>query len=190
MLRQIGTGNLRRTLKQPQCHGDEGGPVEFWGLTFSQDATLLIAGEGRPGGGGGSIYAFDYQGYARPQLLRGYNFYVRDLSLSPDGNTLAVALIGSPELLHLQAQDGTTIDEFEGHTFSINSVSFSPDGSLIVSAGRDSTVFLWQSTSGDLLHTLEGHEDTINRVVFSPDGSLIASCSDDNKIILWGIENP
>lgn len=190
MLRQSTTGNLRRTIKQPQCSSNEGGPIEFWGLAFSQDGTLLFAGEGRPAGGGGSIYAFDYEGYERPQLLRGYNFYVRDISLSPDGTTLVVALLRSPEILHLQVQDGTTIEELDGHTFSVNSVSFSPDGRLIVSGGRDSTVHFWQSSSGELLRILEGHEDTINRVVFSPDGGLIASCSDDKKIILWGIENP
>ena len=50
-------------------------------------------------------------------------------------------------------------------------VAFSPDGSLLATGAHDSTVKLWDPTTGQLRGTLT-HEDAVYGVAFSPDGQL------------------
>jgi WD40 repeat protein len=66
-------------------------------------------------------------------------------------------------------------------------VIFSPDGSLLASAGGDSTIRLWDSDSGELLLTLDRHTNAVTSLAFSPDGRSLASGSLDGSVIVWGI---
>ncbi|RJE22558.1 wd40 domain protein [Aspergillus sclerotialis] len=77
------------------------------------------------------------------------------------------------------------IQTLEGHSDKVNSVVFSPDGMLIASGSVDSTIKLWNSTTGSLQSTLEGHSNSVRSVEFSPDGRLIASASNDGTVNLW-----
>jgi WD40 repeat protein len=190
MLRNTNTGILRRTFQQPKCQAQIGGPVVSWGLIFTPDNLSLVSGDGQPGGSGGSIQVWNYEKYASPQLVRGYDLVVRDISLSPDGTTLAVALSGSPEIWLMKIQDGALIHILKGHTYRVNNIRYSADGTLLASAGRDATVRLWDSATGELLSTLEGHSSAVNCIAFSPDGSTIASGSDDGNVIMWELAQP
>jgi WD40 repeat protein len=66
-----------------------------------------------------------------------------------------------------------------GHT-----ANFSPDGKLIVSAGDDFIVKIFQP-NGKLILNLPGHNQSITEVVFSPDSQLIASTSFDKTVRIW-----
>src|SRR2546423_369403 len=80
------------------------------------------------------------------------------------------------------------VQTLEGHTDGVCAVVFSPDGKLMASASDDSTVRLWDTTTGAALQTFEGHTDDVNAVAFSPDGKLLALVSDDgSKVRLWDV---
>ncbi|KAF7170941.1 hypothetical protein CNMCM6106_005492 [Aspergillus hiratsukae] len=49
------------------------------------------------------------------------------------------------------------LQTLEGHSAWVNSVVFSHDSKLVASASYDSTVKIWDATSGHCLQTLEGH---------------------------------
>ena len=66
-----------------------------------------------------------------------------------------------------------------GHT-----ANFSPDGKLIVSAGDDFIVKVFQP-NGKLILSLPGHRKSITEVIFSPDSQLIASTSFDKTVRIW-----
>ncbi|MDD5285969.1 MAG: caspase family protein [Desulfuromonadaceae bacterium] len=69
----------------------------------------------------------------------------------------------------------------------ISSVAFSPDGRYALSGSWDSTLTLWDISTGKEIKTFRGHKDRVNTVAFSPDGSQIISAARDNSIKLWDI---
>jgi WD40 repeat protein/uncharacterized caspase-like protein len=105
------------------------------------------------------------------------------LSLSPDGQTLAVG--GDSQAIELlNANTGNLLRSLTGHQGKITSLAFSASGQL-ASASEDKTVRLWNPADGSLIHTLQGHQDGVTRVMFSPNGELLASGSYDNTVKLW-----
>src|SRR6185503_2586749 len=83
----------------------------------------------------------------------------------------------------------TFIFSLEGHTeWGVRNAAFSPDGKLIITAGLDNKIILWDANNGNLLNTLIGHTDDVEEVAFSPDGKLIVSTGDDNSLRFWDVD--
>jgi len=77
----------------------------------------------------------------------------------------------------------------EGHKEWVSCVRFSPNlqNPLIVSAGWDKLVKVWNLTQCKLRTNLVGHTGYVNTVTVSPDGSLCASGGKDGKAMLWDL---
>jgi len=77
----------------------------------------------------------------------------------------------------------------EGHKEWVSCVRFSPNLSapLIVSAGWDKMVKVWNLTNCRLRTNLIGHTGYVNTVTVSPDGSLCASGGKDGTAMLWDL---
>ncbi|HAZ49819.1 MAG TPA: hypothetical protein DDW76_17475, partial [Cyanobacteria bacterium UBA11369] len=73
-----------------------------------------------------------------------------------------------------------------GHNDWINSVSFSPDSKILASGSRDSTIKLWNVSTGKLIRTIE-HSKPLLSLSFSPDGKILASGSGETTIKLWNV---
>lgn len=82
-----------------------------------------------------------------------------------------------------------TIGEGEGHTEWVSCVRFSPVTTkpIIVSAGWDRLVKVWNLKNCKLNGDLRGHRYYINTVTVSPDGSLCASGGKDGTAMLWDL---
>ncbi len=72
-----------------------------------------------------------------------------------------------------------------GHNNMIQMVAFSPDGTRIASGCDDTTIRVWNASTGEEITTLNGHTDRIWGVAFSVDGARIASGSVDGTIKVW-----
>lgn len=81
-----------------------------------------------------------------------------------------------------------TIQE-DGHTEWVSCVRFSPNTSnpIIVSAGWDRIVKVWNLTNCKLKTDHFGHTGYVNTVAVSPDGSLCASGGKDGQAMLWDL---
>jgi guanine nucleotide-binding protein subunit beta-2-like 1 protein len=81
-----------------------------------------------------------------------------------------------------------TISE-ENHTEWVSCVRFSPNTSnpIIVSAGWDKLVKVWNLTNCRLKTNHVGHTGYLNCVTVSPDGSLCASGGKDGQAMLWDL---
>jgi guanine nucleotide-binding protein subunit beta-2-like 1 protein len=77
----------------------------------------------------------------------------------------------------------------EGHKEWVSCVRFSPNPNmpLIVSAGWDKVVKVWNLNHCKLRTNLIGHTGYVNTVTVSPDGSLCASGGKDGVAMLWDL---
>jgi guanine nucleotide-binding protein subunit beta-2-like 1 protein len=77
----------------------------------------------------------------------------------------------------------------DGHKEWVSCVRFSPNLNtpLIVSAGWDKVVKVWNLNQCKLRTNLIGHTGYVNTVTVSPDGSLCASGGKDGTAMLWDL---
>ena len=113
---------------------------------------------------------------------------VSSLAFSPDGLLLACA--GLSDGVVWEAATGRQVhalnaDPQEDAEVRILSIAFSPDGGLLAGGAMDSTVRLWDMSTGKLTRTLRAHAGKVNCVSFNPEGSRLASGSHDGTVNLW-----
>jgi WD40 repeat protein len=74
----------------------------------------------------------------------------------------------------VKSKDDHLVQTLRGHVSAVMAVAFSPDGKHIASGSDDTTIQLWDATTGDYKKALEGHRIQVTAVAFSPDGKHIA----------------
>ncbi len=80
---------------------------------------------------------------------------------------------------------GPPIEHPAGGDRNLRMARFSPDGNLIVTAGADGTVRVWDNTSRKEVATLRKHEGVVTNARFSLDGKLLVTTGADGQIIVW-----
>lgn len=104
------------------------------------------------------------------------------IAVSPNGEYLATANIGTVCKIALWTKKGQLLRTWVAHESWIRQLAFSPDGQLIASATHGQTTKLW-TLEGQLYQTLP--VNLSSTVQFSPDGTLVATGSRDHSVQLW-----
>jgi eukaryotic-like serine/threonine-protein kinase len=114
------------------------------------------------------------------------------LAFSPDGQWLAANDVqGSIFVWDWKA--GSAIATLTGHTrlapwgYVILALGFAGDGKTLVSAGSDSTVRLWDVTSGRERKRLDTQASVVTDLAFSPDRRVMATAGTDQTVKLWDV---
>ncbi|MEG3842305.1 WD40 repeat domain-containing protein, partial [Microcoleus sp. herbarium14] len=75
----------------------------------------------------------------------------------------------------------------KGHSNSVNAVAVTSDGKRVLSGSGDTTIKVWDLTTGKELFTLKGHSNSVNAVAVTSDGKRAISGSSDNTIKAWDL---
>jgi WD40 repeat protein len=121
--------------------------------------------------------------------------YVRDITFSPDGKTLAAGCGGGVVLWDTTTRSRILKEPLPVGDILVNSVAFSPDGKTLAAglgvAGRQvSGVVLWDATTRRRLldEPLRIKDGFVESVAFSPDGKILAAgCVHvrGGEVMLW-----
>jgi tRNA A-37 threonylcarbamoyl transferase component Bud32 len=113
------------------------------------------------------------------------------VSLSPVKDLLAAAgSDGAVRLWDLHSRTKvltlrTEMQKRTGHDALALALAFSPDGKLLASGHVDSSVHLFDLSSGEEVPVKMRHDALVGALAFSPDGTTLASGSMDANVRLW-----
>jgi WD40 repeat protein len=114
---------------------------------------------------------------------RQYSRYCNAPCWSRDGGVILAP--GADGTIKVHASDNLDILEtLRGHDSAVFYADLSPAGTLVASASVDSTVRVWELTSGKSVMVFDGWARSSLCVKFSPDGNLLAATTGD-AVQLW-----
>lgn len=77
---------------------------------------------------------------------------------------------------------------YAGHHGGAVSAAFSPDGALLVTAGSDGELRVWDVESRSLVELYRGHDAQVNAIAVAPSGDRVATGDVAGNVRLWSRE--
>jgi len=144
-------------------------------LTFRKDRQFL--------GHAGPVYSVDFARIDGVDWIATGGYDNRVLLWHPDDAQPYTA-----EAVFEPGQQQAKYRELLGHTNAVQSVSFSDDGRLLVTAGQDNAVWVWDLGASARRYRLRGHSSEVRSAVITPDGQHVVSAGLDEQILVWSTE--
>jgi hypothetical protein len=115
--------------------------------------------------------------------------------LAPDDPDLSLSLANEATRRARTSQAEDAVKQFmletpmravlRGHSSPVLSAAYSPDGKFIVTASRDRTAWVWNSSTAQLVAELKGHSAWVLSAAYNPDGKFIVTASRDGTARVW-----
>lgn len=174
--------DLRRRTWQWQTRLPSAGAEHEVGvITFSPDGRRLLATDRRE-----HAYLLDARdGHVVANIDVPASGFFTVAGFSDDGRQIVIGdWAKCAWLWRLADQRVLTLS---GHTASVKAASFSHDAALVLTAGDDGVIKIWDADDGDLLDSFGAHDGAItwDHARFSPDDRQILSSGADGYARLW-----
>ena len=158
-------------------------PVAIFDLAYSEQRQRVYVALAD-----GTLAVLRASDFRLETLVRLSDKSLRCLALHEARNELAVG--GSDHLVRVLDADSLQVKQtVTGATNSVFTCAYSPSGRLLLTAGRDAHLRIWEVAAGyQEYRSIVAHLFTINHLAFSPDFRLLATCSMDKSIKLWDAE--
>jgi WD40 repeat protein len=213
------TGKQRLKIKlplgAPDANGNFAVPMAaVTGLTFSPDSRLVVATiEHHTLGIWDAATGKEYPPFRAPDQKA-----VQGAIFSPNGRSIAIDLHGEDALRLWEVASGKERRVFGkkppastgnpnmagmmwfGGGFNGNvmmpctrpaaGAAFSQDGRLLAQGRTNSSVSIWEVSTGKELGQFKGHLGVVDSVAFAPDGKSVATGSRDTTGLVWELPKP
>lgn len=111
-----------------------------------------------------------------------------EFGLSPSPQPTPQRRRGSQRLTVASQNAWKSVRTFRGHSKSVSSLCLLPDENILVSAGDDQSLRVWNLETGKLIRSLNQHTKAVHSLARRPseDGlPMVASASEDRTIRFW-----
>jgi WD40 repeat protein len=162
-------------------------------LVFSPDSRTLASGNWH-----GIIQLWDAEtGALIGRPWTDYLGWVRDLAFTPDGRVLISS--GGDRIIRLWNTKTGGIERkllTRGEAEFVRAMALNPEGTMIASGnsyssgGERDTVYLWETSTGEMMESMRIEYDQPWSLAFSPDGTLLAGGFPGvggGQIVLWDL---
>jgi WD40 repeat protein len=102
---------------------------------------------------------------------------------APRVNIFAVATLS--ESARVYSPTGTVMYTMNSNSGGAFDCDYNAAGTLLITAGKDANLVLWDPKNAKRLGTLRGHEDQVLHTAMAPSGRVAASSSDDRSVRVW-----
>ncbi|TWT57881.1 WD domain, G-beta repeat [Thalassoglobus neptunius] len=155
-------------------------------LAFSPDRKFLAIAGGNPGESG-QIQLLNWSTRQLENLIRPHEDSIYDICWSLDSQTIASASMDRKiALSHVElVKPGQLLD---GHSKGVLCVRFVDRDQLLVSAGIDQNLRVWNPAEQSLVRSLNNHRKTVTGLSVRHETSglpMIASISEDRTVRFW-----
>ena len=148
-------------------------------VAYNKTNSLLVVGFDK-----GVFGLYEMPGCVNIHRLSVSHHSLNTATINCTGEWLALGSSHLGQLLIWEWQSETYVLKQQGHLYGLNSVDFSADGQYIATAGEDSKVKLWSTSSGFCVVTFNDHIAPVTGVKFIGKGSgkAVISSSLDGSI--------
>ena len=121
--------------------------------------------------------------------LAGHRRGISCMAIAPDGAMLASAVESHTSVYLHNLSTGFLLHRLRGHDNEVDHMEFSPNKKLLASMERNenTTVILWDVSSGQLLKKLDVFSDRSVALAFSPQSDFLAFSTENKAILLWDV---
>jgi WD40 repeat protein len=126
------------------------------------------------------------------EILQGHRSSVQGVRFSPNN---LIASVSTDSTLKIWTRDGARLLQSVNYGAEMRNVNFTPDGQLMVTAGYDNALQLWDvqavlnMENAKPIRRFVGHTSTVKNLSISPDGQRMASGGADGTMRLWRISD-
>ena len=114
---------------------------------------------------------------------------IRTIALNEEQGEVALGTSDN-HIYILDLEDLKVKHKISAHDNSVFTLKYSPDKQLLLSAGRDAHLKIWDVNAGYMkFEDIVAHMYAINNIELSPDGKHFVTCSMDKSIKVWSMEN-
>ena len=150
-------------------------------VEFSQDENNIICGTDL-----GKIWAFSLKSLKKNEFEGRHSKAITQIKVHSSNRIIASSSEDFTIILwDFSNNYGKILSRLNGHIHIVNAIEFTINNDILISAGNDRKIIIWNIKEKKKKEELLGHSYSIKALSISPDQKIFASCDESSFILIW-----